>query len=1654
MAATEQGAFVLGVQIDGVAQAISELERLERAADAVSRRLNRLGSKQDEAFKAGSFKEFTKTFQAIERANKALTDSVQRQRTLIGDLTRQYRAAVGQVNNLGASLRSSMATGSAAVSGVNNQVGQFNNSMESAIAKIVRYRIAFGIWQGIINLMREMIDTTREMDQTIVDLRKVMNPVSTDFEFLTQVAFNLGKRFSTSALEVAQSMRVWAQQGNDQVQVAKLVEATLLGVNSANLTATEATEALTAATKNFNVEAENAPELVDKWLAVQANFAVTSQDLANAVKAVGAAAQVAGVDLDQLNGIVAAIGSVTRKTGREVANSFKTMLARINRLPTVKAFQDLGIAVRKSQTELREIPDVLADLAAIWPNLTNAQQQNIAITVAGIRRYSDFAVLMRNFGEFTEATAVSFSALGQAQLAQQSQLTSFNSQIQRIIVSFQEIGFELANSGILEIATNLGRTLADTVIAIKPFAPLIIDIARGVGIFGGALGVGVAVAVAFRAIVVSLPAALGRMVTSANTSSFSITALANSFRTASTAGALLAASIRTVVAASGVLLAVGATISTLILLFDDFSLSADTAARSLAELNDRSKAEVTSNQNLANTLIANKEALEELARARQRIFNATDENLTAAERETIVQKQLLDAYEDTINKFPQLANELRDGSVQFDLSANNIAAALSKITEDSDSARVTLIRSARETREGFIEQLEQLGEGIEEQRNIIRGLQSEELLPTQGIFTTVTKPTGPNLTQTKQVFKGVFQQLVDQINQVAADSGLDQALRDTISDQLSSALGALKDVGTGVGLEDQRKAIREFSNSLLETLGQAQSGAISKTSDLRSEIIKLNRVISESSIIAKDSADGYFFIQGSANRLLIELTKLREEQLLFSRDNRQLGRVFDDLNLRFDEASRATSFYRQQLERVFDVRRSQEIKIAIQEQIVELAKVSAVTEQTVVDEERKLNLLKEEVKVVSGGFDTFKRKEEEIIARANNQLKVLADQEEVEQKKLDLILEQQGIKDRSVEADLQATAAVQQQETVIKGIRTAAQQVREETQGGVIANLKLFELLVGQSSEYSVLLAQASAYKRLLDISVDEQIAQKQAIFDSQSSLREMNTHAQFQLDLLRLREAGEKRIADEQLKNVRAQIAVIDTEEEQKALNIDRIEAANRLLKLREEEFNILKQIAGLPLKEDIISLQQSLNTELQKQQAISEVIAAQQEGRNQDNLKALEIERTRLIEETAALELFRQRNDLSQDDVQIIQRRAELTQGLLDIEKRIFLERIRISKEFEREIRNVASELGSVFASGLGGIPQSQVDRFNELKAISQDLADLEVERQQLIAQGNDEGLAETDVRMKDLLERQNELNSAMFIWKETLAEIANNLSGLINQKLAERFTEGLLSIQAGGKSVGDLLASGVVFFPDEAKFETTAATLNQSFNSAIVEASEIGSALFEERITRAIAAATAAGTGLTDGSLLSTKDTETLGDVAAAVESAGETTAKEITKGGQSAANSMRVSMDQGGDLAAAKLKSGLASGAQLLSNVLATSLFGGGQGASTGATLGGTLGNALGPVGGIIGSFLGASIGSLFDDSSVEVKQLDDFTDSSPLPVSVEEINEPQTILHDVSVAVEANFLDPTQLDPVALRNLAIHVREETESLLKRENIWGG
>lgn len=385
------------------------------------------------------------------------------------DLEKRVKAAERSFDKYGDSVKKSSKEQQKATKtqqDFNNDLDEFNKRLTVAIQKIITYRLAFGAFREATEAFSRVIDLTIEMDNLFGDLRKVLDTSEAGFASLERAAFRMGKEFGRTGAEVAESFLVFGQQGLQTSEILERTRATLLAVSSSTLSVKEAVESLTAVVNNFDPNMVSATDAVDKWAKVAASAPVSAKDLADSMLSVGATARQVGLTIDELNGIVAAVTEVTRRTGKFIGTALRTILARVRRPEVIKQLQDLGVLSQTTREDFRNFGNVLRDLNKEWDNLSEVQQFNIAVAASGVRRYNTFLALMKNFDRFQETVVDSTNAFGFAQQATLAETQKFSRQIQSLKTSVEELGVELGKAGIIQaliVVNQLMASLAEIV---------------------------------------------------------------------------------------------------------------------------------------------------------------------------------------------------------------------------------------------------------------------------------------------------------------------------------------------------------------------------------------------------------------------------------------------------------------------------------------------------------------------------------------------------------------------------------------------------------------------------------------------------------------------------------------------------------------------------------------------------------------------------------------------------------------------------------------------------------------------------------------------------------------------------------------------------------------------------------------------------------------------------------------------------------------------------------------------------------------------------------------------------------------------------------------------------------------------------------------
>jgi TP901 family phage tail tape measure protein len=332
----------------------------------------------------------------------------------------------------------------------------------SVLRRVAMWGSASGVIYGIIGGVRSMLETMKVAETGMVNLQKVMPRVGTDFDKMRDSAIGFAKTYGAELKGVLETMRIFAQQGLPQPQVLELTRVSTLAANVTTMDPTKSAEALTSATRQFNIEGEDAIKILDSWNEVENKFAITAADLADGFKKAGTAARITGIDVHKLNGIITAIGEATRQTGKEVGTSLKFIFSRMATEKAPKALTAVGVETMEGG-RLREGSDILDDLAGKWVGLTRSQKLATAQAIGGIRHYNALMVLMANYHRALSATEASINSVGSAEKENKMVMETYAKQLAKTKASFDSLAVSTSSSilPMLQLLTKTIRGLID-----------------------------------------------------------------------------------------------------------------------------------------------------------------------------------------------------------------------------------------------------------------------------------------------------------------------------------------------------------------------------------------------------------------------------------------------------------------------------------------------------------------------------------------------------------------------------------------------------------------------------------------------------------------------------------------------------------------------------------------------------------------------------------------------------------------------------------------------------------------------------------------------------------------------------------------------------------------------------------------------------------------------------------------------------------------------------------------------------------------------------------------------------------------------------------------------------------------------------------------
>ena len=295
----------------------------------------------------------------------------------------EVKRALDSLNKLGAKGISSKAF-TQPLGRITGSVDEFTKSLEASNARVLAFAASAGQLYLVERAFSKLLETTVQVEKQLAEINVIMN-------LSTKGLAKFGDSLYSVARQTGQSFKVVAESALEFSRQGLSVEKTLIRVRDAMILArlsgmevVAATNAITAALNSFNDAALNSTRVVNKLANVDMAFAVSSEDLANAIQRSAAAAESAKVSFDELLAITTAVQQKTQRGGAVIGNSLKSIFTRIQRSRVRESLENLGVSTRDMAGNIRPAIDILQDFAKTYETLGDSAKAYAAELMGGV----------------------------------------------------------------------------------------------------------------------------------------------------------------------------------------------------------------------------------------------------------------------------------------------------------------------------------------------------------------------------------------------------------------------------------------------------------------------------------------------------------------------------------------------------------------------------------------------------------------------------------------------------------------------------------------------------------------------------------------------------------------------------------------------------------------------------------------------------------------------------------------------------------------------------------------------------------------------------------------------------------------------------------------------------------------------------------------------------------------------------------------------------------------------------------------------------------------------------------------------------------------------------------------------------------------------
>ena len=297
--------------------------------------------------------------------------------------------------------------------------------MWTSLKNTARWQISSSVLHGFTGALQSAYGYAEDLNESLNNIRIVTGQSIEQMADFAKEANKAAKALSTTTTEYTKASLIYYQQGLSDKEVKDRTDITIKMANAAGQNAETVSDQLTAVWNNFYDGSKSLEYYADVMTALGAATASSTEEISTGLNKFAAIAETVGLSYEYAASALATVTATTRQSADIVGTAFKTLFARIQDLELGKTLEDgttlgkysaaldtIGVNIKDDNDNLKEMDQILEEMAEKWNTISKDEQTALAQTVAGTRQYTQLVALMENWDFMRQNLGTSYGATG------------------------------------------------------------------------------------------------------------------------------------------------------------------------------------------------------------------------------------------------------------------------------------------------------------------------------------------------------------------------------------------------------------------------------------------------------------------------------------------------------------------------------------------------------------------------------------------------------------------------------------------------------------------------------------------------------------------------------------------------------------------------------------------------------------------------------------------------------------------------------------------------------------------------------------------------------------------------------------------------------------------------------------------------------------------------------------------------------------------------------------------------------------------------------------------------------------------------------------------------------------------------------------------